>query len=53
MKHETKIEYVPGGARCGDCGRWANYRVIKNGYLFYICSDCISEYEEEESEGEE
>lgn len=46
------IEYVEGGARCADCGRWANYRVIKDGYRFYICRDCIAEYEKEENEDE-
>ena len=43
----TTIKYVEGGAQCADCGRWAHYRVIKDGYMFYICSDCICEYEEE------
>ena len=53
MKEQWNIEYVDGGARCGDCGRFAQCRVNKNGWYFYLCDDCLAEYDKEENEVEE
>lgn len=41
-----------GMKSCCDCGKVGNYTVIKNGYQFTVCSDCVDNYTEEGGENE-
>lgn len=44
------IKWYDGIKSCCDCGRTAHWTVIKNGYQFTVCGDCVADYEEEENE---
>ena len=42
-----KIKTYFGIKPCCDCGKVGSYTVVKNGYQFTVCADCLSNYEEE------
>ena len=46
------IEVIPycGSKRCCDCGRIGSYTVIKDGYQFTACRDCVDNFFPEEAE---